>query len=71
MPQVIYSEKWMVESLLMQKTGLTERQIKALRLNRFVEGVHFKRYALTGGDNKGKALIWYNYPCINELIEES
>ena len=61
----------MVASLLMQKTGLTERQIKKLRLNRFIEGVHFKRYSLTGGEDKGKALIWYNYPGINKLIEES
>ncbi|EPY9842539.1 excisionase family protein [Enterobacter hormaechei] len=50
-------------------TGLTERQIKALRSGPWLEGVHFKRQAMNGGETK-RGLLWYNYPRINQLVQE-
>nr|WP_198921716.1 excisionase family protein [Enterobacter asburiae] len=53
----------------MPDTGLTERQIKALRSGPWLEGVHFKRQAMNGGETK-RGLLWYNYPRINQLVQE-
>jgi hypothetical protein len=69
MPQVIYNEEWVVAPKLTDKTGLTERQIKALRDYVWVEGIHFKRQSLTGGETQ-RGLLWYNIPLINQLIKE-
>lgn len=69
MPQIIFTEEWIVEARLMERTGLTERQIKALRSGSWIEGVHFKRQAMNGGETK-RGLLWYNYPRINQLVQE-
>lgn len=70
MAQVVFNVEWVVAAKLTESTGLTPRQIKALRQCRWIEGVHFKRAPMTGED-KQRALIWYNYPRINQLIQES
>lgn len=70
MTQVIFNVEWIVAAKLAEKTGLSNRQMKALRQNKWIEGVHFKRAPMTGED-KQRALIWYNYPRINQLIQES
>lgn len=69
MPQVIFNEEWVVATKLAEKTGLTERQIKALRDGVWVEGIHFKRLSVTGGETR-RGLLWYNIPMINQLIQE-
>ncbi|MDU1061659.1 MAG: excisionase family protein [Leclercia adecarboxylata] len=69
MANVIFNEEWMVALKLTEKTGLSERQIKALRSGVWIEGVHFKRQCVTGGDTQ-RGLLWYNYPRINQLIQE-
>lgn len=48
MSQLIFSEEWMVEARLTEKTGLSERQIKSYRLNLWIEGVHFKHLTALG-----------------------
>lgn len=69
MSQVIYDSEWVVSAGLVDKTGLSERQIKALRSGVWVEGVHFKRQAMNGGETQ-RGLLWYNLPLINKLIKE-
>ena len=69
MPQIIFTEEWIVEARLMERTGLSERQIKALRSGPWIEGVHFKRQSMSGGETK-RGLLWYNYPRINQLVQE-
>ncbi|WP_227317472.1 excisionase family protein [Cedecea davisae] len=69
MPQVIFNEEWMVAAGLTGRTGLSERQIKALRDGVWIEGVHYKRQSVTGGETK-RGLLWYNLPQINQLIQE-
>ena len=69
MPQIIFTEEWIVEARLMERTGLSERQIKALRSGPWIEGVHFKRQSMKGGETK-RGLLWYNYPRINQLVQE-
>lgn len=48
MSQLIFSEEWMVEARLTEKTGLSERQIKSYRLNLWIEGMHFKHLTALG-----------------------
>ena len=61
MAQIVFNEEWVVEARLSERTGLSERQIKALRSGPWIEGVHFKRQAMNGGETK-RGLLWYNYP---------
>ncbi|ASG88444.1 excisionase family protein [Salmonella enterica] len=70
MPQVVFNEEWMVEGKLAEKTGLSERQIKEMRTGIFIEGVHFKRLSMNGKETR-RGLTWYNYPRINQLVQES
>lgn len=70
MTQVVFNVEWVVAAKLTERTGLSARQIKALRQFRWIEGIHFKRSPMTGED-KQRAIIWYNYPRINQLIQES
>lgn len=69
MPQIVFSEEWVVEARLTEKTGLSERQIKALRSGVWVEGIHFKRQSMKGGETR-RGLLWYNLPRINQLVQE-
>jgi hypothetical protein len=69
MPQVIFNEEWVVATKLTEKTGLSERQIKALRSGVWIEGIHYKRQSVTGGETQ-RGLLWYNFPLINKLIQE-
>lgn len=68
---VIFNEEWIVESRLTEKTGLSERQIKSYRLNLWIEGVHFKHLTALGETDNSKGLLWYNYPRINQLVQEA
>ncbi|MBB3323629.1 hypothetical protein GV764_02350 [Atlantibacter hermannii] len=70
MAQVIFNEEWVVELKLAEKTGLSNRQIKEHRHGTWVEGVHFKKVTMTGKETK-RGIIWYNYPRINQLVQES
>ncbi|POT55108.1 hypothetical protein C3432_22675 [Citrobacter amalonaticus] len=70
MSQVIFNEEWVVEARLAERTGLTEGQIKNYRLKLWVEGIHFKRITSEGETDKAKGLLWYNYPKINQLVQE-
>ena len=54
MSQLIFSEEWMVEARLTEKTGLSERQIKSYRLNLWIEGVHFKHLTALGETDNSK-----------------
>jgi len=69
MPQIVFNEEWVVEAKLTEITGLSERQIRALRSGPWVEGLHFKRQAMNGGETR-RGLLWYNYPRINQLVQE-
>lgn len=71
MSQVIFNEEWVVESRLTEKTGLTKGQIKNYRLKLWVEGVHFKRLTALGQTDNSKGLLWYNYPKINQLVQDA
>ncbi|WP_168386014.1 excisionase family protein [Erwinia amylovora] len=71
MAQVIFKEEWMVAAGLMEKTGLSDRQIKELRCKLLVEGIHFKRIPFNGKTDTGRGLVWYNFPLINKLVQES
>ena len=71
MAQVIFNEEWIVEARLSERTGLTERQIKSYRLGSWVEGVHFKRLPQFEGASKDRAVIWYNFPKINQLVQDA
>jgi len=71
MAQVIFNEEWVVAERLAAKTGLSERQIKSYRLNLWVEGVHFKHLTALGETDKSTGLLWYNYPRINQLVQEA
>ncbi|WP_417028038.1 excisionase family protein [Citrobacter sp.] len=71
MAQLIFNEEWMVETRLSERTGLTERQIKSYRLNLWIEGVHFKRLTARGETDNSKGVLWYNYPKINQLVQEA
>lgn len=71
MAQVIFNEEWVVESRLVEKTGLTARQIKGYRLGTWIEGIHFKRLPQTPSACKDKAVVWYNFPKINQLVQDS
>lgn len=66
---IIFNKEWVVEAELRSLTGLSERQIKALRSGPWLEGVHFKRQAMNGGETK-RGLLWYNFPRINQLVWE-
>ncbi|MDK2577460.1 excisionase family protein [Citrobacter portucalensis] len=70
MAQVVFNEERMVAKRLTEKTGLSERQIKEMRQNLWIEGVHFKRMSLNGQKTQ-RGLLWYNYPRINQLVQES
>ncbi|MBM7357292.1 excisionase family protein [Lelliottia amnigena] len=70
MAQVIFTSEWVVEEGLKKQTGLSERQIKAMRSGIWIEGIHFKRMSMTGEETQ-RGLIWYNYPRINQLVQES
>ncbi|WP_204526558.1 excisionase family protein, partial [Citrobacter cronae] len=54
-----------------EKTGLSERQIKSYRLNLWIEGVHFKHLTALGETDNSKGLLWYNYPKINQLVQDA
>ncbi|HEY4437642.1 MAG TPA: excisionase family protein [Lelliottia sp.] len=71
MPQIIFNKEWVVEAELTALTGLSENQIKALRSGSgpWLEGIHFKRQAMRGSDTK-RGLLWYNFPRINQLVQE-
>lgn len=69
MAQIIFNKEWVVEAELTALTGLSERQIKSLRSGQWLEGVHFKRQAMNGGDTK-RGLLWYNFPRINQSVWE-
>lgn len=71
MSQVIFNEEWVVESRLIEKTGLTEGQIKNYRLKLWIEGIHFKRLTALGQTDNSKGLLWYNYPKINQLVQDA
>lgn len=71
MANIVFNEEWVVESRLVEKTGLTSRQIKSYRLGCWVEGVHFKRLPQTPSAAKDKALVWYNYPKINQFVQDA
>lgn len=72
MPDIVFNEEWVVESRLTEKTGLSVRQIKGYRGSYWVEGVHFKRIPYSGGDTSSRhGLVWYNYPKINQLVQEA
>lgn len=70
MIQVVFNEEWVVDEKLTERTGLSERQIKAYRLSRWIEGIHFKRVPLATEKAAG-GLLWYNLPLINEFIRDS
>ncbi|MBA7854168.1 excisionase family protein [Enterobacter sp. RHBSTW-00901] len=71
MSQVIFNEEWVVEARLSEKTGLSEGQIKSYRLQLWIEGVHFKRLTALGQTDNSKGLLWYNYPKINQLVQDA
>ncbi|EBI3714119.1 hypothetical protein EU408_01865 [Salmonella enterica subsp. enterica] len=76
MPQVVFNAEWMLAPALKNLTGMTDRQMKESRSVAWVEGVHFKRVPLTVSNqpenaDRKRGLIWYNYPRINQLIQES
>ncbi|MDI9222079.1 excisionase family protein [Pantoea sp. EA-12] len=71
MAQIIFNEEWMVQSKLMQRTGLNENQIENYRINCWIEGVHFKRVSPKGNQNSKRGTTWYNYPRINKFIQDS
>lgn len=70
MPQVIFNEEWVVEDRLKAKTGLSDRQIEKYRQGCWIEGVHFKRVTSTG-QRAVRGITWYNYPRINQLIQDA
>lgn len=70
MSQLIFHEEWIVAKRLTEKTGLSERQIKAYRQARWAEGFHFKKVPMAVGTDSDKGLIWYNLPRINQFIQE-
>lgn len=70
-PQIVYSDGWMVGKGLEAKTGLGERQIKAYRQERWIEGVHFKRIPAKEGADTDRATIWYFYPLIDQFIQDA
>jgi hypothetical protein len=74
MAQVVFNEEWVVESRLIDRTGLTPRQIKSYRCGSWIEGVHFKRLSTSGitvAPDTRRCLIWYNYPRINQTIQDA
>lgn len=71
MAQIIFNEEWIVQSKLMQRTGLNENQIENYRINCWIEGVHFKRVSPKGNRNSKRGTTWYNYPRINKFIQDS
>lgn len=71
MAQVIFNEEWIVEARLSERTGLSERQVKSYRQGSWVEGVHFKRIPQVEGVSKDRAVIWYNLPKINQLVQDA
>ncbi len=71
MTQVIFNEEWMVEARLRERTGLSDVQVKNYRRYFWIEGVHFKHLTAKGETNNPKGVLWYNYPRINKLVQES
>lgn len=71
MAQVIFNEEWVVEGRLTERTGLSEGQIKSYRLKLWIEGVHFKRLTAEGETDNRNGVLWYNYPRINQLVQEA
>lgn len=70
MPSVVFNEEWMVEEKLRDKTGLNDRQIEKFRQECWIEGVHFKRVSPSGVKTV-RGITWYNYPKINQYIEDA
>ncbi len=54
----------------MEKTGLDTRQIEKYRQGCWVEGVHFKRISPSGEKTK-RGITWYNFPKINQFVQDS
>lgn len=71
-PNIIFHEEWVVEAKLCEKTGLSQRQVSGYRNHRWVEGIHFKKVLQTLGDGKSpRCTVWYNYPQINQFVQEA
>jgi len=70
MAQVIFTEEWVVAEWLTAKTGLDNRQIEQYRQGCWIEGIHFKRHSPTG-IKTSRGITWYNYPKINQLIQDA
>lgn len=70
MAQVIFNEEWLVEDGLKAKTGLDNRQIEKYRQNCWIEGIHFKRVS-PNGEKTRRGITWYNFPKINQFIQDA
>lgn len=70
MAQVIFNEEWVLAEKLAANTGLGIRQIEQYRQGCWVEGVHFKRH-FPKGVKTSRGITWYNYPKINQMIQEA
>lgn len=70
MAQVIFTEEWVVAERLTAKTGLDNRQIEQYRQGCWIEGIHFKRHSPTS-IKTSRGITWYNYPKINQLIQDA
>ena len=70
MAQVIFNEEWVVEERLTARTGLDNRQIEKYRQGCWIEGVHFKRVS-PSGEKTLRGITWYNYPKINQMIQDA
>ena len=67
-PSIVFNEEWVVEAKLCEKTGLSKRQVGGYRNHRWIEGVHIP----TLGDGKSpRCTVWYNYPQINQFVQEA
>ena len=67
---MIFTEEWVVAERLTAKTGLDNRQIEQYRQGCWIEGIHFKRHSPTG-IKTSRGITWYNYPKINQLIQDA
>lgn len=68
-PQVVYNVGWVAGKGLVALTGLPERQLKAYRNWRWIEGVHFKRVPANPEAEAERATILYYYPLIDQFFQ--